>query len=198
MIFSKKARTDSTPKGYSERLYRFYNRAAGDRWDAVREVMEAWFSRLDEDVQRMMVKRFQGDDDQFQAAWWELYLHESLLRMGFTVDYEPERDNGSRPDFLATHSLGHFYLEATTAQVSVKTSDADRRIAVIHDALNAIDLPIFLDMNVLSSSPTSPSVNRLNKAIADWATTLDIAALTSLWERGEFRRVPQFTYQDRA
>jgi hypothetical protein len=82
---------------------------------APRAVLEDWFSRWPTDSRPDLRARLRAKDDgQFLGAFWELYLHELHLRLGFECERDPELpDSPRRPDFLVHGAGGSFYLEAT-------------------------------------------------------------------------------------
>jgi hypothetical protein len=62
-----------------------------------------------------MLRRLKVD---FPSAFFELFLHELLLRLGCNVEVHPDPGTGSsrRPDFLVTDPDGQqFFLEAVLA-----------------------------------------------------------------------------------
>ena len=74
-----------------------------------------WFDKFPLEHQKDLRGRFSSKDDQNHgSAFFELFLHELLTRLGFSLKVHPEITGAStRPDFLVCHSDQHFYLEAT-------------------------------------------------------------------------------------
>ncbi|BCB78382.1 hypothetical protein GCM10022251_30340 [Phytohabitans flavus] len=59
------------------------------------------------------------DDRQVRGAFFELYLHERLLRIGYTVTCHPVLEGTSRrPDFLAERDGRSIYIEARSASAT--------------------------------------------------------------------------------
>src|SRR4051812_45213903 len=119
-VFDELTRSDPSPRSENESSSRFLNRAHTPYWAAVRGLIEEWFSRLPDANQAEVSGRLRSTDDrQFHGAFWELYLHESLVRCGFEVDCHPElRGTSRRPDFLARRDGDAMYVEARVAYES--------------------------------------------------------------------------------
>lgn len=102
-IFSEIARDDPSRRAHGDGQFTFLDRVAGPYWDQVRELIEDWFSRLCPDAQADIRGRLRSSDDRHvRGAFFELYLHECLLRMGYTVTCHPVLEGTTRrPDFLA-------------------------------------------------------------------------------------------------
>ncbi|MFD8560550.1 hypothetical protein ACFV1N_25030 [Streptosporangium canum] len=95
-IFSAVERTDPSPAGHGDSHSQFIDRVAGPFWDQVRDLIEDWFSQLCSDAQADVRGRLRSRNDrQSKGAFFELYLHECLLRMGYTVTCHPEIDGTS-------------------------------------------------------------------------------------------------------
>lgn len=76
--------------------------------------MESWFACYPPSQRERLRSRIRSEDDgQHDAAFFELLLHELLVRLGCRVEVDPER--GSRPDFIVDDQKGlRWYLEAVT------------------------------------------------------------------------------------
>lgn len=116
ILFFEGIRTDPNPGYHGERTYEFLNRVAGDVWDNVRAHIEDLLEQVKEaGAQRELVSRLRdGSGDEFTAAWWELYLHESFRRAGYHVQPHPPTPSGRKPDFLVSSPESSFYVEATS------------------------------------------------------------------------------------
>lgn len=84
-IFSVTTRTDPSRANHGESQFQFLDRVSGSFWDQVRDLVEDWFSRLCPDAQADVRSRLRSRDNrQSKGAFFELYLHECLLRMGYS------------------------------------------------------------------------------------------------------------------
>src|SRR5580704_9389241 len=90
MIFSMLLRTDASPKLYSESGYAHMNRRAGQDYDRIRNEIERWAARLPDSAYADVQGRLRsGDDNDFDSAFFELYVHELLVKSGHTVVPHP-------------------------------------------------------------------------------------------------------------
>ena len=81
---------------------------------------------------------------QHHAAWWELYLHELFVRMGYEIDVHPALpDSSKRPDFLLRRNGAQFYLEAVVVSSGVVTSGRRSAPPWMLDAVNHAANPNF-------------------------------------------------------
>ena len=103
MLYDEGLRTDQSPHRYSEPLSRFLDRSGRAAYDQVRRTMNDWFSHYcREERAGLHAAIRRGEDKAFLAAYWELYLHESLRRSFAHVHCHPSLpDTGRRPDFLS-------------------------------------------------------------------------------------------------
>ncbi|GIH68358.1 hypothetical protein [Sphaerimonospora thailandensis] len=143
-IFSAFERTDPSRR-HGESHSQFIDRVAGPFWDQVRDLIEDWFSRLCSDAQADVRGRLRSRDDrQSKGAFFELYLHECLLRMGYTVTCHPEVDATSRrPDFLAEKDGSVVYVEARSASSSDVAVGAAARVNTVYESLDKTNSPNF-------------------------------------------------------
>lgn len=200
-VFDQSERVDVSHATYSESTFTFLNRAAGPYWQRVRDLIESWFVRLCDDAKADVAARLRsGDDRQFHAAFFELYCHETLLRLGFHVTCHPDIGQGRRPDFLAESGYGSLVLEATVAARSDKEVAAGRREAQVYDAINRLQSPdFFLYVEVQEAGQSPPSAARLRPRLEAWLKAIDYDAIRrhadgrSLFHSPD---VPRFQWQD--
>jgi hypothetical protein len=201
-VFDQGVRTDATHATYSESTFASLNRMAGPSWQRVRDLVEAWFERLCDDAKPDVAARLRsGDDRQFQAAFLELYCHEMLLRLNYSVTCHPDVGQGRRrPDFLAERGDGSLVLEATVAARSDKEVAASRREAQVYDAVNQVQSPaFFLYVDVKEAGQSPPSAARLRPRLEAWLKALDYDAIRQAADTGTLFRspeVPRFRWED--
>lgn len=176
MIFDEGERTDPSSLGSLESIAHFLNRASGVAWDRVRGEIEQWFSRVCDSTKTSLAGRIRSDDDrQMGGAFWELYCHESLIRLGLNVECEPEIEGSTRhPDFRATKGATTFIIEATLAATSDSTVAVDRLQATVFEKLDGLQLDdLLLHVNIRRRGEVAPSVRKLKSLLRDWAQGLD-------------------------
>src|SRR5690348_7563210 len=114
-IFDEADRWDTRPAEHSESTFEFLNRIGEDFWQHPRALMPAWLNRVpgDKDYTDLRQRFRSRDDEQFRSAFLELYLHEALLRAGYSVAIHPSVAKSSqRPDFRAEREGQVLYMEA--------------------------------------------------------------------------------------
>jgi hypothetical protein len=201
-IFDDMVRTDPAPKQHLESSAYFLNRVHTPYFEAIRQLVEDWFARLDPNAQADVRGRLQdGDDQNFCSAFWELYLHESLLRSGYTVTCHPALPGTDRrPDFLAERADQTFYLEATTCLPKTRgmTAAAENRRSQVYDAIQTIDSPnFFLWVEVELIGETSPPTRALCRKLEYWLSTLDPDAIGRNLEAHSSRdELPTYIWED--
>ncbi len=198
-LFDELDRIARRPKRYGEPLFEYWNTSDRPSVAANRALLERWFASFPEQCRADLRARFRScDDSQHLSAFWELYLHELLSSMGFTVQCHPPTGEGlgTHPDFLV--SLGGetvFYLEATLAGPSREESAEEARTAQVYDAINRLDSPnFFLGLRVRGAPATPPAAARLRPQLERWLATLDPDEIGRTLERGGLHALPTFPW----
>lgn len=197
MLFSNRNRTDLAPRRYAEPDYEFLDRSARPEAIRVRNCFEEWFSRYPQSEQNEFCSRFQSI--QFVASSFELYLHEILLRLGYSVEIHPENPTGksTRPDFHVVGNHAQFYLEAS---LCTETSDTERaanaRMNVVYDTLNRLESPnFFLQLNIRGTPETPPSGRRLRTELSMWLAQLDPDSIHALLQAEGQSALPKYRFR---
>ncbi len=107
-LFDDAVRTERRPRYENESVFDYLNSSARPGSAAVRLLMENWFDeypiRHAPDIRTRFRSRTAVDH---QGAFWELYLHTLLRRMGYDVEpHPPVPGVTSHPDFLARGATG--------------------------------------------------------------------------------------------
>ena len=106
---------------------------------------ESWFEKFPLAHQKDLRERLRSPDDQnHEGAFFELFLHELLTRLGFLLEIHPDiAGDSDHPDFLVCQDDQRFYLEATmTGQKSGPFTRNPNEQDVI-DTLNDLKSPHF-------------------------------------------------------
>ena len=197
-LFDDHRRTDSRPSGHSESQWHFFDRVAGAYWDQVRDLLAGWFDNLrDDETQKSIRGRMRsGDNADFRSAFAELYVHETLIRSGYAVTYEPSIPGSSRrPDFLAERENDSLIVEVTTRATLENDRAGAKREAALHDALNSTPTEnFFLDFDVDARGPGDIGARPLKKALVTWMKTLDPDAVATSLSNHEYDAVPKFNF----
>lgn len=158
-------RTDAGPAAYAEPHFRYWNRSARKDIGIVRAVLEEWFARYPAEHAAELRSRIRGDDISFNAGVFELLLHETLLRLGCSLEIHPTVPNSTRrPEFRVTEPDGAtWYLEAVVASGESKEEATVRTLKNrIYDALNEVDCPdYFINIEIEHAEKNQLPVSRL-------------------------------------
>lgn len=190
-------RTDPSPASHGDSQFQFLDRVSGPYWDQVRDLIEDWFSRLCPDAQADVRGRLRSRDDrQSKGAFFELYLHECLLRMGYSVRCHPELEGTSRrPDFLAERDGRSIYVEARSASSSDVAVGGSARVNAVYESLDKLDSPnFFLWIEVERQGDAPLGVRPLRSLLEKWLAGLDPDDHTLVGKHRD--DLPGFTHQD--
>ncbi|WP_152360328.1 hypothetical protein [Microlunatus speluncae] len=174
-VFSIRDRTDASPSRHNESTAAFLDRVAGGFWDQVRDLVEAWVANVPDAARRDIVGRLRSDDVQHASAFWELYLHETFTRSGFSVTVHPVVPGSARqPDFLVTRGEEAFYVEAKCLVSTSADGGASARKRALYDALNSMHCPnFFLQIDVNRIGSADLPTKRLRRKLEGWVAALD-------------------------
>jgi len=200
-VFDDVQRDDVGPQLYAEPSFNYLNRSARPMIGRIRSVIELWFTHYPPGEQTDLRARLRSpDEQQHLSAFFELLLHELLLRLKCQVVVHPPLSTSleKRPDFLVTSPSGdQFYLEATLATAESRAKAAARaRINEVYDALNRLDSPnFFLGLSVRGAPGTPPSARDMKAFLRKKLADLDPDTMAELWESGNQDLIPVWTYQ---
>lgn len=178
-IFDDILRTDKSPALNAEPEFNFLNRSARSEILRIGQLLEEWFGRYPTEHKWELRQRLRSEDDiMHRSAFFELLLHELLIRLDceVTVHPAPNDDMPRRPDFLAKPATGNsFYMEATLAtEETAEESKAKARINVVYDALNRLKSPnFFIGIDLKGAPKTSPPASRMRSFLKQRLAELD-------------------------
>ena len=154
-LFDDKPRNYTKPADRAETTYSFLDRSSKPEFERVRDMLERWIGRLPEKQQRDAVAKMRRNtpgahkyEIQFNAAFFELFLHEFLLGTGGEVVVEP-MINGLTPDFKVTEELADgsqltYVIEAKDIDLERGTKlERDWNELTVLDTLDEICSPDF-------------------------------------------------------
>lgn len=176
-LFDDFQRTNDHAAEPGEPLYRFVNRAAGEEWQTVRDLLTEWLAAYPADEQRLLISRFRRTDRRgFLGAFWELYLHELFRRLGFAIELHPEiAGTTHRPDFRLRRGSAMIYAEAVTVYEPQAYSHDDERLAPLLETVGRVSSPRFrlsVDARQIASTPLS--LKRLAHELTSWLEGLEV------------------------
>jgi hypothetical protein len=195
--FQDRQRVDAGYSRPGESTWAFLDRMCGDYWDDLRLLVNTWASHVDPTPHSKLVGMLRsGTDGQFEAAFFELYLHESLLRSGYEVEIEPSLASTSkRPDFLATRHSERLYVECTTINPHPAARGQAKRFAPLQSALDGLVAPgVVLRIELDSYGQGTLPESRLQQDIGTWLSALDVYGLPPFGDRDH--EVAPFTWNE--
>jgi hypothetical protein len=194
MVFDTRTRIYEGPRDPGESLFAFLDRSGRPLFDAARCRIDDWYSRLCDSLKEEVRQRLRsGDDRRFDAAFWELYLHELFTRLGYEISCEQPLPNGRKIDFLLRRGDAAFYLEATATGMSNEQRGADARRDRIYRELNRVRTTAFmLGISIDQAGPgDAPRLARLRDDLEAWLAGLDPDEVVPQWEaHGEVPSYP--------
>jgi len=163
-LFPNEPGIHTRPKKYAENIYKYYCESTRDHISFIKNNLENWFSHYPPDEQKEIKSRFPSE---FDSVFYELFLHELLLKMNFSVDIHADLTNGEkRADFLVTATKGDsFVLEARIRTFISKKEKMIQKLKdtiydYINDNLSLKDFFLSIDRcRILSNSqPSSKNI----------------------------------------
>ena len=152
-LFDDKPREYSGLSRRAETAYSFLDRTSLPEYARIRQMLERWVDRFPPDHQSKIVSRLRHngsgsavENRQFDATFFELYLHEFLIGTGDSVVVEPEI-NHRTPDFQtiersADGSTIRYFIEATDIDLERGTELEGQWAELLAiDTLNEISSP---------------------------------------------------------
>jgi hypothetical protein len=189
------------PAQYGEPKFEYLNRSGRIEVDRIRQELERWFSRYSTAGQKDLRERFRStSNSKHQSAFFELFLHELLLRVGYTIEVHPEtKTQTRRPDFLAKSDKGsNFYMEAVIAtDESISNSGASARVNAVFDHLNqTLNSPNFwIGMKLHGTPKTPPNIRKIRRFLKDHLVTISPREIEEIFEFDGIDALPHWKYE---
>lgn len=156
-------------------------------WDNVRREAERWYAEFD-DPSRDLLRRFRRkkEDEQHLPAWWELYVHQLFVRLGYEVAVHPQLPRREeRPDFLVTRGTESLYVEATTVFNGDYNMNPHGQAWVqdfIDSAQNPPDFMVDIEFPRVAPPTGWPRRREIVDPLEQWLARLDWAEARADWE----------------
>lgn len=200
-LFDDITRHGQGPANYAEPDFPYLNRSARQDVTKIRDVLDDWFSRYPSIGKKDLRGRFRSKiNTQHRSAFFELFLHELLLRLGCRVKIHPGIKESTRrhPDFLVgSPRYGSFYLEATLAtDETVEKAAARLRMNEVYDTLNRLNSPnFFIGMNIKGSPRTPPPAKQIRSFLEKKIHLLDPDEIATILKSGGIKALPHWHYR---
>lgn len=199
-LFDLIERTDGGHAKYAEPSFPYWNRTARKDIAIVRAHLEDWFTRYPSGHQNDLRGRFRSPDDvQHRGAFFELFLHEMLLRLACSIEIHPEVPGTSkRPEFRVTSLNGsQFYLEAKVVNDESKEEAAARvRTNRVYDDLNDLDSPDYwINVEVRGAPASLVPTKKLKSFLSGKLAQLDYEEVVRRFAETGFDDLPRWRYE---
>ncbi len=197
MLFDSITRQDKDPRGHAEPLFSFLNRSSRQSSHEIRKLLEAWFLCYPSEHQGDLKARFRSYNDlTHQSAFFELYMHELLLKIDYEVDIHPEiKGISTHPEFLIKlKGKRRFFVECTLAKGShddVATENVENRV---YEALDRMNSPnFFIMINVDGFPKSSPPARKWRTYLEKKLSKLDPDKLGEILKKGGLEAFPSWS-----
>lgn len=166
-LFEEIERDELGPKLESDSAFGYLNRSVRPEAERVRKVLEEWLSHYPNDHRSSLIGDLKSfNDANHLSAFFELFLHELLLRLGCRLVVHPTLpDTSRRPDFLIVpDNEPSFYLEAKVVMnLSSEEAGERARVARIIDTVNRLVKSdrIFLSIEIKKISRRDARTSKL-------------------------------------
>ena len=199
VLFDNINRDDTGPASYSEPKFGYLNRSGRPTFLAIRPVLEDWFSRYPEPHRNDLRGRFRSSDNtQHRSAFFELFIHELLLRLDCRVKIHPTLAGvTTSPDFLVdSRTNGEFYVEAAVASGEPHEKASARAIrSKLYDILNRLDSPnFFVGCEFRNGTQTPPPARKVKAFLKQKLSALDPERIARDLQSCGFEALPHWLY----
>ena len=209
-LFDDKPRSYTKPSRRAESTYSFLNRSALPEFERVREMLTRWVKRLPDEQQQSTVNRLRHkgrgsrqDEIQFNAAFFELFLHEFLQGTDGEVVVEPIID-GLTPDFQVKEELPDssqltYVVEATDIDLA-RGTDLERNWNELEvlDTLDEICSPDFrLHIRMEGRLKSLPPKAHLKRPFAEMLRTAKYEEVLRIGQEQNYnpKYLPEASFQ---
>lgn len=191
-LFEVKPRTAMDAALNAETTFGYLDRSARRIMREQRELLETWFARYPREHRAHLHGRLTSSrQSEQQSAWWELYLHESFVRAGYSVEVSRRT-----PDFTIDGPGGRFHVEATARFESPSVQNRERREQALYDALDRADTDSWsIGLELLRTGASSAPASRLRARIERWLATLDLDEVRRNGRQSSRNGIPRFPYR---
>lgn len=198
-LFDAINRSDPRLRQPGESEFGFLNQSARSFCGVERAYLEEWFARYPPQEQAELRARFRDATDAGHlSAFYELYLHELLISLGFTVTVHPAvaGGDGKRPDFLVRKDgVPLFYVEARLVMQSNEETAEQARIEQVYRTLEGLHSPnFFLNIECHGGPKTPPSASKLRPKLERWLQGLDPDLVAQAARIGGLASLPAFSW----
>ena len=183
-LFDHFVRTDHHHAYRSEQTFKFMNRSAWPAYENIREVLERWFADYPAGDKGDLRGRFRNGDQNHVGAYFELFLHQVMSRLGLSPEVHPIPEVGKgRPDFVITGARGsRCYIEATVV-FKRRWYSEDPLENELLEAIDAVAEPqptkIAVSVSTKGALQNSHKKDPLKREVRKWLDSIDPIGLST-------------------
>lgn len=159
--------------------------------------MNTWIKHYPRNHRKHLIQRIRTSNDlKFRSSFFELYLNELLLKLGYEVEVHPEiKSKRIHPDFLVkSDGDSLFYLEAKTTKGSHEDTAAEKRVNIVYDSLDKLYSPnFFIGVQVRGSPNSSPPGKKWRIYLEKELRELDPDILGGILKNEGLEALPNWT-----
>ena len=193
-LFKDRRRSDKSIKRDAETTFGFLSRVDTPAFERVRQLLNEWFDHYEAEQGETEAKRLRSSflskrDHQFYDSFWELYLHEIHLCLGFSVRAHPETELSTRPDFELVRGAHRFYLEAVKPTPSEGfTGNVSPNGGQLIEYIDQVAADgYWLSVRFAAGGPELPRKRLVQAEVSKWLHGLDASDQTNLGSSTELR-----------
>lgn len=175
-LFDDLDRVTAHPAPRTELHYEFLNRSARPAVERIRQAIDDWFSHYPHGSIDGLRARLAGSDENHTPAFFELFLHELAVRLGYEVAIEPEvpGGNGTSPDFLLTKGSERLYVEAVTVRIDPGQQDSQNEKVLLDELDQIRPSDFWVSAQTRGTLRNTPPVSKLRRNVESWLHGLDV------------------------
>ncbi|MGV3588328.1 MAG: hypothetical protein ACO1OF_15090 [Adhaeribacter sp.] len=196
-LFDNIKRTYDGPANHNENAYDFYNRSSRKDIGIIRELLNSWFKNIPDGEKKELKSRFRNE---FDSSFYELFLHQLFLNLGFRVEIHPSVPNSpNKPDFLIIKDNLEIYVEAKVVNGKSKEQEAfERKVNEFYDNFSKLDSKDFyLEISTLKfKTDKQPNTRGIIAYFQREINKLDAEKLFRELEEFGFGRIPNIELND--
>lgn len=196
-LFPAVERTQSGPMRPTQNPFDFFTHSDWAEVQRIRDELDKWFSEYPSGESERLKEDFRYD---FNAAFFELLIHELLRRTEGEVDVHPFLDTEptTKPDFRTTAEDESPYLvEATVATDESDVEQGLRRVQQdLTERLAEVEFPGWtFDVTFARITSDAEKVGRIEAFLREKMDGINRETVEQAFESQAFASVPSFTYK---
>ncbi|MDP7735116.1 hemin-binding protein [Mycobacterium paragordonae] len=172
------------PKRPTESDFQFLNRAEGEPWQNLRDLLESWYCDFPDDTYDLRNRFRTPSRPQHVGAWWELYIFSLFRRLGYEITVHPNMPGTTKnPDFLVEQDSLEAIVECAVMLDEDRWTDSDGISWVLECIDSAKDANFRLGVDIKTEGSQRPKRASIIRAVENWLNSLDADAANEAWQQ---------------